>query len=69
MMSTGLPCDQVGGSTRIERATCAVGETGQRAAEIAEAVGREDAGAAAVGEDREPLAGERRMPRERSRRR
>ncbi len=57
MMSTGLPLDQVGGSTAGRAwSLSASEELGGAVLEIGEPVGGEHASAAAVGEDREALA-------------
>ena len=57
MMSIGLPRDHVGRQERIERALV-VGDTGPACRRDRRAVGGEHAGAATVGQDREPLAAE-----------
>ena len=65
MMSTGFARDQVGGSSAIELRDRLRRKRRERAAEIDQPVDREDADAAAVGQDREALARERLLPPER----
>ena len=48
----------------VERRHGRAGQGGEAAVELGKAVRRQHAGAAAVGEDRKPLAGEPRMPRQ-----
>ena len=55
-MSTGLPCDQVAGSARSSAASVASLSGGQLAAGQRQRIGRQHAGAAAVGQDGQPLA-------------
>ena len=59
MMSTGLARGQVAGSTASSAADRLRRELGEPAAEIDQRVGRQDADAAAVGHDREPVAARR----------
>ena len=65
MMSTGLPRDQVGGRTRSRSATVAFDRPASVPPQIGEPVNGEHAEAAAVGDDRQALAGEGLLPTER----
>ena len=51
MMSTGLPCDQAAGSDCVQRLDVSGASAASLAAAGVERVGRQHAGAAAVGED------------------
>ena len=60
MMSTGLACDQVGGSAAFSFSIVAVRELGQFALAVDELVDRKHARAAAIGDDADarPIAAE-----------
>ena len=63
-MSTGLACDQIGGSAAVELLHGFRRNAGERTAEIDEPVDRQHADAPTIGEDRQPPAQERPHPPE-----
>ena len=60
MMSTGLPRDQAGGSTASSFASVAARQRREPPAALLQRIGGEHAGAAAIGQDGEPVADARR---------
>ena len=56
MMSTGLPCDQLGGKHLVELFDGGIGQGGDGQSQIGGAVGRHHAGATAVGDDGQSVA-------------
>ena len=65
MMSTGFAWDQVGGRTASSGGQRRLRDAGERAAEIDQPVDGEHADAAAIGQNRQPLARKRLLPPQR----